>query len=141
MNEIPPKNPENNVSELELRKQELITLANELWQNGETFPFSGVDEVSYAKMKTCEGEDEGFTMPIDDIILQLENQGMKVVVSSRGNIHILPAGSNSNINDSILPDSILPRHLKVTEGMNEQLKTLILESNFLNDFYISAKRQ
>ena len=126
MQEKSQEQPEAAISALEQQKQELLTLANELWQSGETFPFSGIDSVTYAKIKIAEEEYPGFTTPIDDIISRLQNEGMKVVLGNDplgGSIYILPAGSNN-----IESDSIMPRQLQVSEEMDERLKALILAS-------------
>ena len=124
MQEKSQEQPEAAISALEQQKQELLTLANELWQSGETFPFTGIDEVSYTKMKVDEEEYPGFTTPIDEIITRLQNEGMKVVLGKNpasGNVYILPAGSND-----IESDSIMPRQLQVSEEMDERFKALIL---------------
>ncbi len=128
MQETPQEQPENDVFDPEQKKQELITLANELWQSGESFPFMGIGAVSYTKMKADENEYPGFTTPIDDIISRLQNEGMKVVLGKNplsGNIYILPVGSND-----IESDGIMPRQLQLSEGMDERLKTLIIKSKF-----------
>jgi len=106
------------------RKEKIISLAKELFESQEVFPFPGVDPESYSKMKSGEIEDPGYTTPIDEIIERCKNEGMKVVLGKNpqsGNVFVLPAQS-----DNIEIDSISPKRLQLSEGMNEYLKELIL---------------
>lgn len=106
------------------RKEKIIALAVELYENGEVFPFSGIDPESYLKMKAGEEEDPGYTTPLDEIIERLKSEGMKVVLGKNpqsGNVFILPAQSSN-----IEMDSISPRRLELSEAMNEKLRELIL---------------
>jgi hypothetical protein len=106
------------------REQKIMSLAVELYYvSREIFPFSGVDPESYVKMKASDEEYPGFTTPTDEIIERLKNEGMKVVLGKNpesGNVYILPAGS-----DDIEMDSISPKQLQISDGMNEKLAQLI----------------
>lgn len=105
------------------RKEKIVSLAIELFESNEIFPFSGIDPESYSKMKVGEEEDPGYTTPIDEIIERLKNEGMKVVLGKNpqsGNVFVLPAQSSN-----IEMDSISPRQLQISEGMNEKLAELI----------------
>ena len=107
-----------------MRKEQIIALALELHERNETFPFSGIDPESYAKMKAGEEEDPGYTTPIDEIIERFKNEGMKVVLGKNpqsGNVYVLPSQSTN-----IEMDSISPKQLQLTEGMSEDLEKLIL---------------
>ena len=106
------------------RKEKIIALAAELHENGEIFPFAGVDPESYLRMKAGEEEDPGYTTPIDEIVERLKNEGMKVVLGKNpqsGNVFVLPAQG-----DNIEMDSISPKQLQLSEGMSEKLRELIL---------------
>jgi hypothetical protein len=105
---------------------ELVGLAKELVERQETFPFPGIDQESYAKMKEADQEYPGYTTPIDELIARLKGEGMKVALGAHpesGNIYILPAGSNDIENDGV----VFPRHLQASEGMDDDLKNLILK--------------
>lgn len=122
MNEDPTKQSEN--SEKEQKKGEFITLARELSESHESFPFPGIDPESYAAMKSAEEEFSGYATPIDALVNRFENEGIKVSLGEypdSGNVFILPSGS-----DDIENDSIFPRHLQTDEAMDERLKQLIL---------------
>ncbi|MGD0328681.1 MAG: hypothetical protein ABSB00_03180 [Minisyncoccia bacterium] len=106
------------------RKEKIISLAKELFESNEIFPFSNIDPESYLKMKASDEEYPGLTTPTDEIIERLKNEGMKVVLgknSQSGNVFILPAGSTD-----IEMDSISPKQLRISEGINEKLRELIL---------------
>jgi hypothetical protein len=106
------------------RIEKIISLAKELFESGETFPFFGIDLESYLKMKAGEAEDPGYTTPVDENIERFKTEGMKVVQGKNpqsGNVYILPTGSTD-----IEMDGIFPRQLKIREGMNPKLKELIL---------------
>lgn len=122
MNEDPTKQSEN--SEKEQKKGEFIALARELSESHESFPFPGIDQESYAAMKSAEEEFSGYATPIDELIERFENEGIKVSLGEypeSGNVFILPSGS-----DDIENDSVFPRHLQIDEAMDERLKQLIL---------------
>lgn len=106
------------------KKEKIIALAAELFESGEVFPFAGVDAESHSRMKAGEEEDPGYTTPIDEIIERFKNEGMKVVLGKNpqsGNVYVLPAQSSD-----IEMDSISPKQLQLSEGMNEKLRELIL---------------
>ncbi len=106
------------------KKEKIITLAAELYERGEVFPFSGIDPETYSKMKADEEEYPGYATPIDEIVEKLKSEGMKVVLGKNpesGNVFVLPAQS-----DNIEMDSISPRQLQLGEEMNEKLRELIL---------------
>lgn len=96
----------------------------ELYESGEIFPFAGIDPESYSRMKAGEEEDPGYTISIDDLVERFKNEGMKVVLGKNpqsGNVYVLPAQSSN-----IEMDSISPKQLQLSEGMNETLRELIL---------------
>lgn len=106
------------------RKEKIIALAAELHESGEVFPFAGIDPESYSKMKADEEEYPGYTTPIDEIVERLKSEGMKVVLGKNpqsGNVFVLPAQSSD-----IEMDSISPRQLQLSEGMNKKLLELVL---------------
>jgi len=74
-------------------------------------------------MRASEEEFPGYTTPIDELIERFEKEGMKVVLGKHpesGNVFILPAGS-----EDIEQDSIAPRQLQISDGMDERLKNLV----------------
>ncbi|KKQ46131.1 MAG: hypothetical protein US63_C0006G0008 [Candidatus Moranbacteria bacterium GW2011_GWC2_37_8] len=118
------KEPEEIIKEQ--RKNDIATLSKELAESGEKFSFSGIESDSYAKLKAEEDEFPGFVTPIDELIQQFKDEGMKIAVVSgknakAGNVFVLPFGS-----DDIKNDSIFPEKLQISENMDERLKELIL---------------
>lgn len=102
-----------------------IALAKELSEQKEKFPFVGITEEAYIKIKVGEDEFPGFATPIAQILERCQNEGIKVVVVSgpnaeSGNVYIVPSES-----DDIENDSIFPRHLKVDDTTDERLKKLV----------------
>ena len=125
MSEGLPK-PVSDENEAERSKRELITLARELWESGERFPFPGIYPEIYARIKADEEEYPSYTTPIDTLIERFKNEGMKVMLGKHpesGNVFILPAQS-----DDIENDIISPRQLQTSESMPEKLRTLITRS-------------
>lgn len=105
------------------KKREKIAIARELMESKEKFPFSGIVERAYLKIKAEEEEYPGCATPIDTIIERCKNEGIKVVLGAHpesGNVYILPALSNDIENDSLFP-----KHLLSTNITNEKLKKLI----------------
>jgi hypothetical protein len=133
--EGPPKQKQSDDTKIErepTKKEKIIALAIELSENREGFPFFGIDPESYTKLKTDIAGDEGrsdydISSPtIDELIERFKNEGMRVTLGNNpevGNVFILPTKSND-----IQNDNILPKHLQISEGMDEKLKELILLS-------------
>ena len=106
------------------RKEKIISLAKELFESQETFPFLGVDPGGYLEMKAGDEEAPGYTTPTDEIIERMKNEGIKIVLGKNpqsGNVYVLPAQSTD-----IEMDSMSPKRLQISEGMNEKLRELIL---------------
>jgi hypothetical protein len=104
--------------------EEYIRLAEELSQNAEAFPFSGLTGEAYAALKKAAAEYPEYSTPIDELVARFEQHGMKVVLGKNpesGNVFILPGDS-----DDIEMDSIFPRHLDIAPGMDQKLKQLIV---------------
>ena len=115
-------------SEEEMREQkyrELISLATELGERRECFPFPGINPKALERIRDFDKEYPGYTAPIDDIIARCKVQGIKVVVGTNpknvGEAYVLPAQS-----DDIENDRIIPKSLQITEGMDRNLRQLIL---------------
>ena len=105
------------------KKEKIIALAVELNERREIFPFSGIDQESYSKIKADEEEMPGYATPIDELIERFKNEGMKVVLGKNpqsGNVFVLPGGS-----DDIENDNLFPKHLNINDGMSDTLRELI----------------
>jgi hypothetical protein len=101
-------------------------LAKELSERHEGFAFHGLEDESYSSLKATDEEYPGLVTPIDILIQRLKAHGFKVAFGDHvnsGQVFILPLDSN-NTED----DSVLARHLKITDDMDPGLKTLILRS-------------
>jgi hypothetical protein len=110
--------------EQKIDKTERIRLANELREKTEGFPFEGLEDGVLEELKAVDEEYPGYTTPIDVLVERLASKGMKVVLGDdpeSGNIFILPLDS-----DDVVMDSVLPRHLKVSDAMDSGLRKLIL---------------
>lgn len=106
-------------------KQEKISLALELSESMENFPFPGIKPESYARIKADEEEFPGYATPIDELLKRFESEGLKVVLGKfpeSGNVFILPQGS-----DDIENDNLFPRHLSTEGDIDERLLKLILK--------------
>lgn len=76
------------------RREKIISLAKELFESRETFPFLGVDPEGYLEMKDGDDEAPGYTTPTDEIIERMKNEGMKIVLGKNpqsGSVYVLPA--------------------------------------------------
>ncbi|MHB1163184.1 MAG: hypothetical protein ACYCZZ_01485 [Minisyncoccota bacterium] len=114
------------------KKEKIIALAIELSESHEVFPFPGIDPEAYAKLKAditadADRSDYDISLPtLDEVVEHLGTQGMKVVLWKNrkgeytGDVAIMPKQSTDR------DDSILPKHLQITEKMDERLKELIL---------------
>lgn len=101
-----------------------FAIASRLVERGERFTFSGVEAAVYAKLKEAEAEYPGYGTPIDAQIVRFANEGIKVAFGKHpesGNVYILPMGSNDIENDAVFP-----RQLEIVDGMDEDLRQLIL---------------
>lgn len=122
MNEQIPTPPE--LAEEKLTKEQFIALAKELSERHEGFPFPGISPESYTEAKASDEQFPGYATPIDILLERFRTQGMKVAFGPHpesGNVYLLPLNSD-NINE----DGLFPRHLMVLDGMDENVKKLIL---------------
>jgi len=113
-----------NIEGEQLKLEEYIALARELSESNKGFSFPGIDSEFYLKLKVVKEEFPEYSTPIDELIDRLTAQGMKIVLSedpSSGNVFVMPLDSQD-----IEMDSLSPRHIMITEGMDERLKKLIL---------------
>lgn len=128
MTEQIPNVPKPEVEKAQV-KSKYIEVAKELSEKREGFAFPGLNQDSYDEIKTAETEYPGFSTPVDELIIKLQEQGMKVVFGKHGeagDIYILPLQS-----DDLANDNIFPRQLKIIEGMDEQLVKLIKLSTLM----------
>lgn len=121
--------PEN---ERERRVKEYITLGERLANRAEGFPFPGLTDESYRSLKEVAEEFPEYSTPIDELLKKLQDGGMKIdlVIGQKGlaDIHILPRE-----NADPLMDNLFPRHLQITDDMDEDLKKLIEMNRAIKD--------
>lgn len=118
-----PTSPESVVEKL--TKEQYIALARELSEMGR-IDFPKINSESLAELEQSDKDYPGFATPIGVLLLRFEAEGMKVVFGPHpesGNVFIIPAICEEKDIDT---DSVLPRHLEISEGMDERLKKLIL---------------
>ena|ERR1035437_3171066 len=130
MSEGMPKSP--TVEKEPTRKEKIFALAIELSERTEALSFPGMDPEAYAGIKAdieadVDRSEYDIASPtLDETIEHLKTQGMKVVLWKNrkgeytGDVAIMPKQSTDR------DDSILPKNLQISEGMNEKLKELIL---------------
>lgn len=122
-----PEKPhfENSEAQKEMLRQEITRMAQELSEQGEAFPFLGLDAEQYKAMKQTDEQYPGFSTPTDEIIELLKNDGMKVVVSPEhpdsGNVFIIPTTTDNF--DFSLPLS----SLDVAPTLDPRIADLILK--------------
>ncbi|MFA6476098.1 MAG: hypothetical protein WCV68_01635 [Candidatus Paceibacterota bacterium] len=137
MTEVFPSPADAKETEKKQRIEEIIALARELHERGEVFSFSGVDPESYFSMREAEEEFPGYTTPINELTQRFQTEGVKVVLGAHpesGNVFILPAESND-----IEMDSIAPKQLQISEGMDGALRELITKSRSFAEFMKAYK--
>ncbi len=105
--------------ESEVTPQQYLVIAERLSGYNESLPFQGLEEAGYQKLKAESDEFPEYVIPIDDLIQRFEAEGIKIVVE-KGRVYVVPFNSTVT-NDNC----IFPRFLKVTDGMDNNLKTLI----------------
>ena len=134
MNEKPPEYIPGYLRDMTKRdeKEELLELLKGLTERQESLPFSGLEEEVYAKMKADEElmkDYPGYVTPIDELLKRFEANGCKVVLTGETtvelNIFIVPADSSD-----VIMDSVLPGNLKINEGMDPELKKLVLRDKY-----------
>ncbi|MFA5948643.1 MAG: hypothetical protein WC806_06825, partial [Candidatus Gracilibacteria bacterium] len=119
MTEIPSTQFENTDNTREQKVKEILALATELRESQEIFAFPGIEAEAYAKLKASDEEFPGYVTLIDELIERFKNEGMKVSLGAYSEsefVFILPAQSSDLRNDSIYP-----RHLQISETMDERL--------------------
>ncbi len=110
------------------RRKEYILLAEKLRQYPEPIPFPGIEDEWYAKLKKDDEAFPGFTTPTDEILSRMKTEGIKVAFGKHpdsGNVFILPYLSTI---EDIETDMLFPYHLTIADGLDEDLKALILSS-------------
>ncbi|MDB5189788.1 MAG: hypothetical protein JWN49_114 [Parcubacteria group bacterium] len=100
-----------------------VRLAESLSQRVEPIPFTGIDPTEYELLKEDEANLPDLLTPIDERIQRFKEQGLKVVLGEHGDskdIYVVPALSSNK------KDRTLARHLQIVDGMDEELRRLIL---------------
>ncbi len=130
------RTPQPEKKQMESRREKSIALARELSASQEIFPFPGINPEAYSKLKADIARDEGesgyTTAMFDELVERFKNQGMKVVLGKfpeSGNVFILPSQSSDIENDSIFP-----RHLQISEEMDDRLKEFISLQGQMSSF-------
>lgn len=112
--------PENPLTQQEVTPEEYAHIAERLSAREEAIPFMGIEDSVYNKLKAeCDAYPE-YTTHIDVILERLTREGLKIVIAENGQVYALPYGS-----DDLVNDSIFPRHLKIADGMDSELKRLV----------------
>lgn len=122
---IPNSPKQEKLSDLEYR-----SLGEILSQRVEGFPFPGLDEKSYAKLKSESEEFPDLGVHIDVLMSHYRlGGGIKVFVAKNGNVFIMPRNipfSKTHVEDCVEDYGLFPKHLNITPDMDIELKKLIL---------------
>lgn len=110
------------VSSDEQARQETIGRVESL--EGRRFAFSGISERYNATLSAERAECQDYFIGTwDELTEKFKAQGIKVHTGKNGEIHILPGDSTDVENDGIMP-----RHLEISDDMDEGLKALIRQN-------------
>ncbi len=104
-------------------KERYVELARELFERAERFPFPGIEESVYAKLKEEEAEYPDYTTPIDELILRFQQEGLKITfIEHKASVtaYVLPVSS-----DDTGRDSLRPRQLLMSSVTDARLKELV----------------
>jgi hypothetical protein len=110
-----------------------LTLAKELSESQESFPFPGIDPVALAKMQADDIEFPGYTTPVDTLLDRCRSEGIKVIFGKHpesGNVYIVPAGEGDPPNEDDM--YLFPRHLQENEMMDGTLRGLIVTDRIVS---------
>lgn len=107
-----------------LADDEYRKLAERLSERIEGFPFPGLEETSYLKLKAESDEFPDMATHIDALIVQFKEKGIQVFVEENGNVFILPLGIPPTPKN-VFDNSIFPKYLQVSDDMDPDLKKLI----------------
>ena len=105
---------------------EVVTLAKELIERNESFPFPSIDPDALSKMRADDFEFPGYVTPVDTLLDRCRTEGIRVTLGKypeSGNVYIVPAGENEMGNENM---RLLPRHLQVNETMDRTLRALVV---------------
>lgn len=104
---------------------EYRALAERIREKEQGFPYPGLRQESYVKLKAESDEFPEIMTPIDDLVQMLTEQGMQVVVEDNGNVFIVPLYTEPTANN-IRDYSVFPKDLEVVPEMDPDLRELIL---------------
>lgn len=122
-------------------KESLISERTELakkLEGIESFPFPGIEESAYEKLKLLDAEilEYGLVDPmpttIDELIRRFKEEGIKVVIIGRvedgkpkESAMIYPRDIDTSKIMDLIDDAIRPRNLEIVDGMDPDLRRLI----------------
>lgn len=72
----------------EKKEKDVLTLAKELHESNEVFPFPGLRPEAYAQLKATDEEFPGYVTPIDGLLERFKNEGMKVVLGKNPKVEM-----------------------------------------------------
>jgi hypothetical protein len=100
-----------------------VNMAESLSQREKPIPFTGIDPFEYELLQADEEELPSLFTSIDERIKRFQEQGLKVIFGDHGDskdVYVVPAQSENK------KDRTLPRHLQIVDGMDEELRRLIV---------------
>jgi hypothetical protein len=123
---IPMPKPELSQEELiriaELTKEEI---GERLLMRNEIFPFAGINEATYQKLKSESDEFPGYSTHIDELIKRFDSEGFKIVITGGVNVFAMPALCDSTSAKDIEENTVFLKYFKITNDTDEDLNALI----------------
>ncbi len=117
--------PEHMEIQRHMGDAEYRALAERIREREVGFPYPGLRQESYDRLKSESDEFPELVTPINELLKLFNEQGIQVVVEDNGNVFILPFYTEPTPNN-IRDYSIFPKDLEIIPGMDPDLERLIL---------------
>ncbi len=124
--EIPKSKPElpqeDIIKNAELSREWAI---ERISSRGETFPFAGIREDAYRKLKAESDKFPGYATDIDKLIKRFKSEGFTIVITGGVNVFAMPALCDSTSSNDIEDNTVPLKFFAITDDMDEDIKVLI----------------
>ncbi len=124
--EIPKSKPELPQEDI-IRNAELTRkwAIERISSRGEIFPFAGIREDAYRKLKAESDELPGYVTDIDELIKRFKSEGFTIVVTGGVNVFAMPALCDSASTNDIEANTVPLKFFTITDDMDNDIKVLI----------------
>jgi hypothetical protein len=116
-------------TEKKQRRAELAERIAKICERAESFPYTGLVDGAYEKIKQAEADAAdypGYATPIDTLVERFKSHGMRIDLGDDpgdGSVWVVPA--DSTIVSIYGEDRVPAKHFNVTDDMDAELKTLL----------------